>query len=68
MYLFMNYTFAVLVLSMMILGPQAVAQFRSSDNIVIDEPIDHDLYVAGGNVTLNAPVRGELIVAGVRSL
>lgn len=62
--LFIKYTFAVLVLSIMIPGQQATAQLRSGDNIVIDEPVDGDFYIAGGTVTLNAPVRGDLIVAG----
>lgn len=49
----------------MIVVPKCtVGQFRSGDNLVIDEAVDQDLYIAGGTVTINAPIRGDLVVAG----
>jgi cytoskeletal protein CcmA (bactofilin family) len=60
----MKNIFLILVAVIMLLSQQLTAQFRSGDNVVIDEPVDHDLYVAGGTITLNAPVRGDLIIAG----
>lgn len=43
---------------------QANAQFKTADNVIISEKVNHDLYVAGGSVTINAPVYGDLVVAG----
>ena len=40
------------------------SQMKGGDNVVIREKVDHDLYVAGGTVTIDAPVYGDLIVAG----
>jgi len=33
-------------------------------HVVIDKPVNGDLYIAGGTVTINAPVHGDLILAG----
>lgn len=33
-------------------------------HVLIDKPVNEDLYVAGGTVTINAPVHGDLSVAG----
>ena len=44
--------------------PPVLGQFQSGDDVVIRERFAHDLYVAGGTVTINAPVDGDLIVVG----
>ncbi|HEY8918152.1 MAG TPA: hypothetical protein VIM87_17030 [Chitinophaga sp.] len=33
-------------------------------HILINKPVNEDLYIAGGTVTINAPVHGDLAVAG----
>lgn len=39
-------------------------QFRSGDNVVIEQPVNEDIYITGGTVTVSAPVHGDVIVAG----
>ncbi len=39
-------------------------QLQSGENVIITERTNQDLYVAGGTVTINAPIDGDLIVAG----
>lgn len=56
----LSMTGAVILLSAM----QAVGQMQSGENVIIDDRITHDLYAAGGMVTINAPVMGDLIVGG----
>ena len=33
-------------------------------NVTISQPVNEDLYIAGGTITINAPIHGDLIVAG----
>lgn len=37
---------------------------RSGGNVVINAPVEEDVYIAGGTVNINAPIHGDLIVAG----
>ena len=40
------------------------AQIKSGDNVVIDQRMQDDVYVAGGKVNINAPISRDLIAAG----
>ncbi|MFI5154439.1 MAG: polymer-forming cytoskeletal protein [Chitinophagales bacterium] len=42
----------------------AAFQLHYSDTLTITEPVYRNLYIAGGNVYINAPVHGDLIIAG----
>jgi len=33
-------------------------------NIIISQPVNENLYIAGGSITINAPIHGDLIIAG----
>lgn len=37
---------------------------RSGGNVVINTPLQEDVYIAGGTVKINAPVEGDLIITG----
>jgi len=40
---------------------------QDSDNfLLIDQPVDQDLYASNGDVTIRAPVNGDLVAAGQR--
>lgn len=43
---------------------QTLAQLQTGEDVVIRERTLQDLYVAGGKVTIDAPVEGDLIIAG----
>lgn len=40
------------------------SQTRSGDNVLINQKITRDLYVAGGTVVIDAPIDGDVIAAG----
>lgn len=44
----------------------SVSAFRieHGNNVAINQPVNENLYIAGGTITINAPVHGDLIVAG----
>lgn len=54
-------TLSVLVIAALISIPM---QKRFGEVVIIDTPVEGDLYVAAGTVTVNAPVAGDLVVAG----
>ncbi|HEY0742725.1 MAG TPA: hypothetical protein VGD40_14750 [Chryseosolibacter sp.] len=60
----MKTLFLILLAGIVLTSSVVQAQLKSGENVRIDEPVNHDLYVAGGTVTVDAPVRGDLIVAG----
>jgi cytoskeletal protein CcmA (bactofilin family) len=39
-------------------------QFQAREQVIINHPIDHDLYTAGEKILINAPIRGDLVAAG----
>ncbi len=41
-----------------------LGQFKSGEQISIEETYEGDLYVAGGKVTISAPINGDLVTAG----
>jgi len=57
---------AVVTAFILLCQPVQALTLRSSDNVNIpsDVTINDDLYVAGGNVTINGTVNGDLIIAG----
>ncbi len=52
------FTFALVSVS------ETLAQLESGENVIISNKVGHDLYVAGGTVSVNAPIEGDLTVAG----
>lgn len=40
------------------------ADCRSGNTVIINHPINEDLYISAGTVIINAPIYGDLIVAG----
>lgn len=47
-----------------ILAMPSFAQVRTGENILVDEKTAGDLYVAGGTITMSAPIDGDLVAAG----
>ncbi len=44
--------------------PAAAFRIEYGKDIVISQPVNENLYIAGGKVTINAPIHGDLIIAG----
>jgi cytoskeletal protein CcmA (bactofilin family) len=42
----------------------AAYRIEFGNNISINQPVNEDLYIAGGTITINAAIRGDLIIAG----
>ncbi|GEM_PF-2235082 len=68
-----NYIPGYLLLIIMVLGLTATAcaeveqmgsKFRSGEELVINEPVEGDLYLTGGDITVNSPINGDLLVVG----
>ncbi|MEM3061731.1 MAG: hypothetical protein QW265_04925 [Candidatus Bathyarchaeia archaeon] len=56
----------ILVLLLALLIPSVCALEGKSDEgrVIIDTPVDHDLFLSGNTVIINAPVDGDVFVAG----
>ena len=50
----------------MVCSLKSVSAFRIEygNDIIISQPVNENLYIAGGSITINAPVHGDLIIAG----
>jgi len=59
----MKRLFSLLLLLTATLGAFSMV-IESGTSIVIDQSVNEDLYLAGGTITINAPVFGDLIVTG----
>ena len=46
------------------LSPVSAFRIEYGNDIIISQPVNENLYIAGGSVTINAPVHGDLIIAG----
>ncbi|MBU7025289.1 MAG: hypothetical protein HXS40_14100, partial [Theionarchaea archaeon] len=56
---------ALVALSMVLLFPSIGAvETISEDQVVIDTPINDDLFVTGGTIAINARIDGDVIAAG----
>lgn len=55
---------AVLLSNIILSVPVFAVEFHAAENVVIDEVMDDDFYVAGGRVEINADINGDLFVAG----
>jgi cytoskeletal protein CcmA (bactofilin family) len=55
------YLFLILAIS---IYPAAAFRIEYGKDIVISQPVNENLYIAGGKVTINAPIHGDLIIAG----
>ncbi len=57
---------ALLVILVLVATPVLAAEFLGEDVVVIgpDEVIEDDLYVGGGEVTVDGTIEGDLVVAG----
>lgn len=54
-----------LLIILSILPTLAMGQgFRYGPEVIVDKPVDEDLYIAAGKITINAPVHGDLILTG----
>lgn len=59
----MKHTVTALLLFAAIASANA-QDMRSNNDLVISQPVYHDLYITGGTITVNAPVHGDLIISG----
>jgi hypothetical protein len=50
----------------LLIGLVQAAELRSGDELVVDEPIDDDLYVSGNVVEVRSDVTGDVVAAGGR--
>lgn len=57
-------TIAILLISIATAISGYTQNFRSGEKIVISTRVEEDLYLAAGNITVNAPVYGDLVVGG----
>jgi len=57
---------ALLLIILMFSGTASALTARSGETIVIDDVIEEDIYIAGGNVLISGTVIGDVVVAGGR--
>ena len=55
----------LVVVSVLLAAPVLAAELRSGDVVVIDQDVDDDLYIAGGKITINSTIHGDLFALGV---
>ena len=60
----MKHLFFLSVLLFITFFSAKAANFKSDDEVVLDEIQKSDLYVAAGEINISAPVRGDLVASG----
>ncbi|RPJ49858.1 MAG: hypothetical protein EHJ95_08155, partial [Methanobacteriota archaeon] len=58
-----RYTLAGILIVLLLAAPGFALEFRSGNEVIVNDPIDDDLVVSGGQVIIDAPV-GSVIAAG----
>lgn len=54
----------VLLVSLLVGGVSAL-EFRSGDRVVVDKPVNDDLFASGGQVSVDAPVKSVVVIGGL---
>ena len=58
-----RYVLAAIIIVLVFAAPGLALEFRSGNEVIVAEPVDDDLVVSGGRVSIDAPV-GSVIAAG----